>query len=212
MRTIKLALARLLGFVLILALLPVVVRYAPPALAFVTGSNIPRVGIIAGHSGFDSGAICEDGLREVDITTRVAAEVAERLKKEGYKVEILQEFDPRLPGYVADVLVSLHVDSCIGYTGFKAARYRESAIPAEDNRLVACLYREYGRATGLPRHDQTITPDMTGYHALREKHPETPGAIIELGFLGGDRMRLVSADTPLAEGVAGAVECFISSG
>lgn len=208
MRTLKIILARLLGFVLMVALLPAAVRYVPPALAFVTGSSIPRLGLIAGHWGFDSGAICGDGLREVDITTRVAAETADLLKKAGYKVDVLQEFDARLEGYQADALISLHVDSCIGYTGFKVARLAESAIAAQDNRLVACLYHEYGRATGLSRHDSTITPDMTGYHALREKHPQTPGVIIELGFLGGDR-GLLEGSGSLAAGVADGVKCFL---
>ena len=37
------------------------------------------VGIIAGHMGYDSGAVCEDGLQETQITQAVARLLAERL-------------------------------------------------------------------------------------------------------------------------------------
>lgn len=209
MPTIRIFLARLLGFILILALLPALLRYASPALAHLPGLGGPRIGLIAGHSGYDSGAICGDGLREVDITTRVAAEAADRLRRAGYRVDVLEEFDPRLAGYRAELLLSLHVDSCIGYTGFKVARHHQTATPDQEDRLVGCVQREYGRVTGLPRHDQSITPDMTGYHALKRKHPQTPGAILEMGFLGGDRQRLLAADDSVAAGVVEAVRCFV---
>jgi N-acetylmuramoyl-L-alanine amidase len=32
-----------------------------------------RVGIIAGHAGFDSGAVCDDGLTEVEVNATIAA-------------------------------------------------------------------------------------------------------------------------------------------
>jgi N-acetylmuramoyl-L-alanine amidase len=55
-----------------------------------------RIGIVAGHWGSDSGAVCPDGLTELDINLRVATLVKQYLIKEGFTVDLLQEFDPRL--------------------------------------------------------------------------------------------------------------------
>ncbi len=169
-----------------------------------------RVGLVAGHSGNDSGAVCPDGLREVDVNQAVALRTAERLRRVGAQVDVLDEFDDRLVSYQADALVSIHSDSCISASGFKVARAVASMIPEIEDRLVACLYQAYGEATGLPRHDGSITVDMTQYHAFRVIDPETPAAIIELGFLGGDRHMLTREQDRLAEGVAQGLLCFLT--
>lgn len=203
-------LLRVLLLALILALSPTALHRGLPLLAR-AGSEPPRVGVIAGHAGFDSGASCPDGLSEVEVTRRATQALAGELARSGYRVEVLEEFDRRLPGYRAQVLLSLHADSCIPYSGFKVARLEASSIPAEDDRLVSCLYQEYGRVTGLPRHESTITHDMTAYHALQEKDPRTPGAIIEMGFLGGDREILLRQEV-IARGLAQAVRCYLGAG
>nr|WP_290665247.1 N-acetylmuramoyl-L-alanine amidase [Ardenticatena sp.] len=175
--------------------------------------HVPRIGIIAGHWQNDSGAICaETGLQEVDITLAVSRKVVERLRRAGYDVDLLAEFDPRLNGYQADALVSVHVDSCVtfeGATGFKVARAATSVIPDAEDRLVACLYDAYERATGLPRHPGSITYNMTGYHAFYRIHPQTPAAIIELGFLYHDREMLVNEQDRLARGLVEGITCFL---
>jgi len=175
----------------------------------------PRIGIIAGHYQNDSGAVCEDtGLQEVQVTVPVARGVVQYLKRKGYNVDLLAEFDPLLDGYEANALVSIHGDSCLnwpGLTGFKVARSRNSAIPDVEDKLVECLYEEYGKATGLPRHDSSITENMTNYHAFRQVAPHTPGAIIELGFLYNDREMLTNEQGRLARGVAEGIICFLRS-
>ncbi|MCS7220484.1 MAG: N-acetylmuramoyl-L-alanine amidase [Anaerolineae bacterium] len=169
-----------------------------------------RVGLVAGHSGNDSGAVCPDGLREVDVNRAVVLRTAERLRRARAEVDVLDEFDERLVNYRADALVSIHSDSCIDATGFKVARAITSAIPEIEDRLVACLYQAYGQVTGLPRHDGSITVNMTRYHAFRVIAPETPAAIIELGFLGGDRDILTRDQDRLAKGVAQGIICFLT--
>lgn len=175
----------------------------------------PRVGIIAGHWQNDSGAICEDtGLQEVEVTVPVANRVVSYLKRRGYNAELLAEFDPLLSGYEAKALVSIHADSCLnwpGLTGFKVARSSQSAIPEIEDRLVECLHQEYGKASKLPRHDTSITENMTDYHAFRQVAPQTPGAIIELGFLYNDRVILTRQPDRLARGVAEGIICFLRS-
>jgi N-acetylmuramoyl-L-alanine amidase len=172
-----------------------------------------RVGILAGHYGpqNDPGAVCPDGLREVDINLTVAERVVARMQGLGYEVDLLEEYDARLNGYRADVMLSIHADACDipEASGFKVARVSFSAIPEIEDRLVECLYEHYGFVTGLPRHDYSITPDMHGYHAFVEIDPQTPGAIIEMGFMAADRYILVRRPDLLAEGIVRGLLCFL---
>ncbi len=169
-----------------------------------------KVGIVSGHWKYDGGAMCPDGTLEVDINYQIAIEVVNLLKQEGYEVDLLAEFDPLLQGYEADALVSLHSDSCIpGVSGFKAARAWNSFIPEVEDRLVACLYEEYGRVTGLQPHQWSITPDMHGYHVFGEVAPETPAAIIEMGFMADDAELLRHRQDTVAQGIVAGIECFL---
>jgi N-acetylmuramoyl-L-alanine amidase len=170
-----------------------------------------RVSIVAGHWQNDSGAVCDDGLQEVTINLDVASRVVAILQSEGYDAELLPEFSEKLAGLQADAFVSIHTDSCAqpDLSGFKVARVAGSAIPEQEDRLVACLSREYALATGLVFHKDTITFDMTGYHAFGEIDPQTPGAIIELGFMATDRELLTKNSYEVAQGVARGIACFL---
>jgi N-acetylmuramoyl-L-alanine amidase len=155
--------------------------------------------------------MCDDGLQEVTINLDVASSVVAILQDRGYDAELLAEFAPELSGYVADTFVSIHADACNvpEASGFKVARVAASAIPDKEDQLVACLITEYAKATGLDFHKNSITYDMTVYHAFNEIDPETPGAIIELGFMGADREMLTDNSFTLAQGVAWGIICFL---
>lgn len=192
---------------------------AAPAVAAVTVPNaLPAsarysglVGLVSGHRGYDPGAACPDGLTEAEVNYAVTLEVANLLQRRGVQVDILDEFDDRLTDYQADALVSIHADSCSypGLSGFKAARITESAIPEAEDVLVACLNQEYAAYTGLPQHPASITDGMTDYHAFREIAKQTPGAIIETGFLLDDRELLEKRPKVVARGVAAGILCFL---
>ncbi len=184
--------------------------WSPPR--FAREPSGPRVGIIAGHWQSDSGAICSDGLQEGDVNLDIARAIVALLRAQGYRAEVLAEFDPALNGYEAAALVSVHCDSCVtALSGFKVARSAESAVPETEDRLVAALYQSYQAATGLSPHTNTITDDMRHYHAFRRIAPETPGAIIECGFLGGDRHLLTQQQDRVARGIADGVVAFLTS-
>jgi len=170
------------------------------------------VGLVAGHHGFDPGAVCPDGLTEAEINFNIAQEVANLLTRRGVQVNLLDEFDAALTGYQADALVSIHADSCNvpGATGFKVARVTDSAIPEAEDRLVACLNQQYAAYTSLPQHPSSITDGMTNYHAFSEIASTTPGAIIETGFLLNDRFLLESKPKIVARGIAAGILCFLS--
>jgi N-acetylmuramoyl-L-alanine amidase len=177
----------------------------------------PYVGIVAGHWGNDSGAVCPDGVTEQQVNLEIAKKVTERLRARGVWVDLLQEFDPRLEGFQADLLVSIHADSCDPIdadppaTGFKVARSAGSQIPTIADKLVDCLHTEYQKATGLDFHENSITRDMTSYHSFGEINPNTPAAIIETGFLHLDYDMIVKQPDRPAEGIANGILCFLKT-
>ena len=179
-----------------------------------------RVGIVAGHSGNDSGAVCVDGngnvtLTEADVNLKIAAMVQEQLTQKGYQVDLLREFDTRLNGYRALAIVSIHNDSCDYIndeaTGFKVAAALNTHDLNRANRLTACLVDRYQRVTELTFHAGSITGDMREYHAFREIDPNTVAAIIETGFLNLDREILTKHTDLIAEGVVEGILCFANN-
>jgi len=204
---IKLLLLVSLGGLMLLALTD-----SPSIANLLAGlrSENPLVGLIAGHWQNDSGAVCPDGLQEVEINLAIARKVADLLRKQGYRTEVLPEYSPKLNGYRAAVLLSIHSDSCLEtLSGFKVARMTHSAKPELEDQLVNALYASYAEATGLKPHFNTITDAMREYHALRRIAPETPGAIIECGFMGGDRYLLTEEQDRVAVGIANGLVAFL---
>jgi N-acetylmuramoyl-L-alanine amidase len=177
----------------------------------------PYVGVVAGHWGNDSGAVCPDGVTEQQVNLEIATRVTARLRARGVWVDLLQEFDSRLNGFRADVLVSIHADSCDPIdadppaTGFKVARSQASQIPTITDKLVDCLHAEYQKATGLDFHENSITNDMTYYHSFNELDPNTPAAIIETGFLRLDYDMIVKQPDRPAEGITNGILCFLKT-
>lgn len=179
-----------------------------------------RIGIVAGHMGNDSGAVCTDEngevtLTEADLNFEIATLVQQSLNAKGYQVDLLNEFDTRLNGYRAVALVSIHNDSCDYVndeaTGFKVAASLETRDVNRAQRLTACLTDRYQSITGMTFHANSITADMTQYHAFSEIDPNTITAIIETGFLYLDRDILTGQTDLIAEGVTQGILCFINN-
>lgn len=173
--------------------------------------QIPHIGVIAGHAGSDSGALCPDGLQEVDINMDIARRVVVLADQLGWQADLLEEFDARLNGYQASALISIHVDSCgfPGKSGFKVARAESSYQPEPEDRLVDCISEYYESRTGLEFDPYTITYDMTRYHAYYEIDPRTPAAVIEAGFMLDDRELLTERPDVVAQGIVDGLICFI---
>ncbi len=176
------------------------------------------IGIVSGHRGpeNDPGAVCPDGLTEASVNLSVAQLVVRNLRGLGYTVDLLDEFDPRLENYQAAALVSIHSNTCQDFgervSGFlvAAAQARISAR-ASDSQLVNCIAQNYASATQLERRTE-LTLDMTDYHTFREIHALTPAAIIELGFLLGDRDLLTQHPDTLARGITDGICCYLEPG
>lgn len=180
-----------------------------------TASPRPRIGLVAGHwgNGDDSGAVCPDGKTEVELNLQIATRVQAILSKEGYDVDLLKEFDPKLTEYRAMALISIHNDSCDFIneqaTGFKVAAAKSSVFPEKATRLTACMSQRYQAITGLQFHYGSVTNDMTDYHAFNEIHSDTTAAIIETGFMNLDKEILFKRTDQVAEGVASGILCFV---
>ncbi len=179
-----------------------------------------RIGIVSGHRGNDSGAVCVDSagkvtLTEADVNYQIASLVQKKLSDRGFQVDLLNEYDTRLNGYRAVAIVSIHNDSCQFIndqaTGFKVAAALNTRDVNRANRLLACLVDRYHKATGLQFHPGSITTDMTSYHAFGEIDPNTIAAIIETGFLYLDREILTQHTDQVADGVVNGILCFVNN-
>ncbi len=160
--------------------------------------------------------MCPDGLTEVEINLDVAQRVVYTLRALGYQTDLLAEYDPHLEDYRADALVSIHADSCVAYpnatppaSGFKVASVEDSLVPEAESRLVACLAQCYAARTGMYFHANSITYDMIYYHSFYEINDQTPGAIIETGFMFNDRHMLTQRADLVAQGIVDGIVCFI---
>lgn len=169
-----------------------------------------RVGIISGHRGSDSGAVCADGLTEAEVNENIAAIVADNLRAQGIHTDILAEFDERLKTYGATAVVSIHADSCDYInelaTGFKIA----GSSFTDSSSLSICIEQAYQAATQLEYNANTITPHMTDYHAFRALPRGVPAIILEVGFLNLDRAILTDNAHVAADGITDGILCYIA--
>ena len=174
-----------------------------------------RIGIVAGHYGSDPGAVCSNGVTEAELNLEIATMVQKQLTDLGYEVDLLEEFDSRLTGYQGAVVISIHLDSCEYIndqaTGFKVAAALSTQDVADSQRLVACISDRYGKTTGLPYHSNSVTDDMSYYHAFYEIAPETKAAIIEAGFMNMGYQFLTEETDLAAEGIVAGILCYVNN-
>lgn len=178
-----------------------------------------KIGIIVGHRGYapeglpDPGAVCEsDGLREVDLNLQIATLLRQELMEENFTVELLNEDDPKLQGYEAMAVISIHCDTCeyLGdeYSGFQVkAAYKQTNQPELSERLAACIINRYQTVTGL-RYLPTVSEDMSEYHAFEKFADNTPSIILEAGFMLLDREILSENPMKIAQGIAEGIRCY----
>ena len=122
------------------------------------------------------------------------------------------------PAYKADAFVAIHSD---GHTnknarGFKIATYYRNWVASDV--LVHELTDEYANQTGLPQ-DWRVTDNMTNYYAFNSglyEHTiaeDTPGAIVEMGFLSNsiDRSFMINNRDLIARAIALGIARFLGT-
>ncbi len=192
---------------------------APAPTAAVTPQWLQRIGIISGHRGKDSGAVCEDDygnpeLLEVDINFAVSQRIIAHLRAENYAIDMLDENDPRLENYRAAAVVSIHANTCADFGEFVSGYivHKSDARPenGSDAFLRECIAINYGARVPLPR-SYTETEDLINYHAFQRIHPLTPAVILEMGYMLADREILTEDPDLLANAVTAGILCYIDN-
>lgn len=183
---------------------------------FQFGESSPQkqIALVSGHAGFDSGAVCTDSagntlLTEAELNAAITDSTARRLRDERLDVLILDEYDDQQQGLEAALLVSLHSDSCIDRSGYKAARHPNSQVADQADLFLACLAEHYGPQTQLAYHANTLTHDMFEYHTFSKVSPQTPAVILEMGFMGGDQELLSTEQSLVAKAITDSILCFL---
>ncbi|MCY3661044.1 MAG: hypothetical protein OXG36_18730 [Caldilineaceae bacterium] len=178
------------------------------------------VGILVGHNRSataevqDVGAVCESNGQvthtELQANQGVADIVIPRLEELGARVTRLYESDDRLNSLSVNLALSLHADSCIDATGYKAASLPASLTLEKEQVFITCLRHWYEHHTGLPWHAYSITDDMTHYHMHAKVAGNTPSVILEMGFMGGDQELLYEHPEVIADGIVDSIRCFLT--
>ena len=176
-------------------------------------NNQFRVGVVAGHWGNDSGATCQDGLKEVDINVEVASYVQKYLNDEGIHADLMMETQDSLNEYKADVLISIHADTCefidSNASGYKVTPILGTQNLTESNRLNACVMDRYATATKMSFHT-SITADMQNHQAYVRIDGSTPAVMIETGFMNLDRKMLTEEPDVIARGIVNGILCYLN--
>jgi hypothetical protein len=190
--------------------------FNPPLVAVQAGhwrsNELPdEFARLRGNSGASAG-----GVREVDLNIDIAHRIVEYLRAWGNEAYVLPATVP--PRYRADAFVAIHSD---GHTntsarGYKIATYHRDWVAS--STLVREIDDEYGKQTGLPR-DWRITENMRDYYAFNSglyEHTiseETPGAIVEMGFLSNraDRAFMVNNRDLIARSIALGIARFLGT-
>ena len=190
----------------------------PEQLPTLLPNDQSRIGLVAGHWGYDSGHTCGselNNIREIDVNLRVATMVRDYLTEQGYQVDLLQEFSPELRDYTGLALVAIHTDTCEfvnGHaTGFKVSSIGKVTYPVESANLNNCLVDRYERRTNLDYLGNTVSSDSENFYDYGKINDYTTASIIETGYLNLDYRLLTEKTDQVARGLADGILCYINN-
>jgi N-acetylmuramoyl-L-alanine amidase len=177
--------------------------------------EIIRIGLVAGHWGNDSGAVCPNGMTEAEINLKIASLALQKLQALGYQVDFFEEFDQRIKNYSGAALISIHADSCDyindSATGFKVSPVISKTTDKNTENLATCMINQYQKTTGMYEYRFGATNDMSFYHSFDEIKSTTPAIVLETGFLNLDYQTLVTRSDLIASGIVNGLICFVES-
>lgn len=189
---------------------------APPVHPTLLPNERNRIGIVAGHWGFDSGHVCGpelNSLREVDVNLRIATYLRDILTERGYQADLLREFDPALNDYVGIALIAVHNDGCEyingNASGYKIASIGTVAYPAEAQKLLSCLDDRFSHITSQPSAGNIIISDPDIFYDYSMVNDYTTAAMIETGYMNLDYRFLTEKTELIARGLADGLICYV---
>lgn len=172
-----------------------------------------HIGLLAGHWLDSPGEVCLDGLIEADVNEDITKRTAEKLRDQGYTVDVFPEYDIALLNYQSAAFVAIYAGSCLENplppSGFKVATSLSAQNPDMVNILAVCLSESYGELINIPFTYEVLNPDHPSYHIFRDIHSQTPAVLIETGSLKTDRTILINQADSVAEAIAAGILCFL---
>ncbi|MDW7673409.1 MAG: N-acetylmuramoyl-L-alanine amidase CwlD [Bacillota bacterium] len=186
-----------------------------------------KIIIDAGHGGVDPGAQGASGALEKDITLAVALQLRKFLQQAGAEVIMIREDDRDLStspkGYSlkknedlrerakvineseADVLVSIHVNS-IPSDQWSGAQTFYNPKSEAGEELAQTIQKSI-----ITIMDNTTRKEQSIDSYLLNKTAETPGAIVEIGFISNPKEEKLLLDRAYQERLAWSIFNGISS-
>jgi len=179
------------------------------------GEKVTRIGILSGYWMDKPGNVCRYGTTEHDVNYGISYQLQILLEGDGYRVDLFPEFDEKLFGYDADVLIAIYSGSCeenpAPPSGFRIG----SSLTVENldavDRLSMCLSQEYQSKTNLPYAFEIINEDHPSYHIFRDISPTTPAVRFEIGALSTDSELILDQSGSIVQGIADGIACFLKN-
>lgn len=167
-----------------------------------------------GHGGCDPGAVGKSGLKEKDVAKKIVDILEERLKLNGYPVQVFQEKnhytevsrEENKSG--ATLFISMHCNAAANSTahGTEVLYYPTSSKGKE---LAQILQTELIKATGL--YNRGIKP-RGDLHVL--KSTKAPAILAELAFISNPVEEKLLAEKPeiFANAIWEAIKAYKAKG
>lgn len=181
-------------------------------------NNQERIGLIAGHWGYDTGHSCGpefQNVKESDVDLLISVMVRDYLNKKGYNVDLLNEFDPKLNDYTALALLDIHTNTCDyvnnSASGFRIAPASNASYPAENQRLDACIVSKYSEDTNMEYLGDQISSDDRKFYDFSKINSYTTVSVMEIGYLNLDYRTLSERTDDIVRGIGDGLICYIKN-
>lgn len=159
----------------------------------------------------DSGAI-GSRITEAEYTSRLMPAVAEYLKKVGYTVKQIQEYDlheitQKSNAWQSDLFISLHCNACANglARGTETFSYYDSK---KGKQLAACIQSQLINAIGTKDRGTK----EAGFYVL--KYTKCPAVLVEVAFIDNkeDEQILIDHFDDIARAIARGITDYVAQG
>lgn len=173
-----------------------------------------KIFINPGHGGTDPGAVSKSGLKECDVTAKIASILAARLKLNWYPVQVYQqeksvyEVSKEENKSGATLFISIHCNSFSNSTANGTeVLYQKYSI--KGGKLAKIMQEQLIKATGLSNRGYKPREDL---HVLNRT--QAPAILIELAFISNKKEEKLLKEQPelFANAIWEAIKIYKSEG